>query len=209
MSDEKSQEEPTMEEILASIRRIISENDDGEAKPADEEAKAEAPAPVTEPEAPEAKEEPAPEPAPEPEPEPEPEAAEEEILELTEVVEEETPPADNAGDGDDLVVEEAPSAPEPEPVPAPVARVPDSDALVADPIAAASTAALGVLAQSLNRDSGTVGNIALGPGNTLEDLVRDMLRPMLKEWLDQNLAQLVERLVKKEIERMVRRAEDN
>jgi cell pole-organizing protein PopZ len=198
MSDEKSQEEPTMEEILASIRRIISENDDGEAK-------AEAPAPATEPEAPEAKEEPTPAPAPAPEPE----AAEEEILELTEVVEEETPPADNAGDGDDLVVEEAPSAPEPEPVPAPVARVPDSDALVADPIAAASTAALGVLAQSLNRDSGTVGNIALGPGNTLEDLVRDMLRPMLKEWLDQNLAQLVERLVKKEIERMVRRAEDN
>jgi cell pole-organizing protein PopZ len=205
MSDEKSQEEPTMEEILASIRRIISENDDGEAMPADEEAKAEAPAPATEPEAPEAKEEPTPAPAPAPEPE----AAEEEILELTEVVEEETPPADNAGDGDDLVVEEAPSAPEPEPVPAPVARVPDSDTLVADPIAAASTAALGVLAQSLNRDPGTVGNIALGPGNTLEDLVRDMLRPMLKEWLDQNLAQLVERLVKKEIERMVRRAEDN
>jgi uncharacterized protein len=40
---------------------------------------------------------------------------------------------------------------------------------------------------------------------TLEDLVRDMLRPMLKAWLDDNLPAMVERLVRAEIERVSRR----
>jgi cell pole-organizing protein PopZ len=39
---------------------------------------------------------------------------------------------------------------------------------------------------------------------TLEDLVREMLRPMLKSWLDDNLPGLVERLVRAEIERVSR-----
>jgi cell pole-organizing protein PopZ len=39
---------------------------------------------------------------------------------------------------------------------------------------------------------------------TLEDLVGEMLRPMLKDWLDENLPSLVERLVKEEIERVSR-----
>ena len=39
---------------------------------------------------------------------------------------------------------------------------------------------------------------------TLEDLVSEMLRPMLTEWLDENLPSLVERLVKEEIERVSR-----
>ena len=39
---------------------------------------------------------------------------------------------------------------------------------------------------------------------TLEDLVQDMLRPMLKTWLDQNLPGMVERLVRAEIERVSR-----
>ena len=34
MSDAKTQQEPSMEEILASIRRIISEDADGGQKPA-------------------------------------------------------------------------------------------------------------------------------------------------------------------------------
>jgi cell pole-organizing protein PopZ len=43
-------------------------------------------------------------------------------------------------------------------------------------------------------------------GPTLEDMVREELRPLLKGWLDENLPPLVERLVRTEIERMVRRA---
>jgi uncharacterized protein len=39
---------------------------------------------------------------------------------------------------------------------------------------------------------------------TLEDLVREMLRPLLKTWLDDNLPAMVERLVRAEIERVAR-----
>jgi hypothetical protein len=38
----------------------------------------------------------------------------------------------------------------------------------------------------------------------LERVMRDLLRPMLKTWLDDNLPQLVERLVRSEIERVAR-----
>jgi uncharacterized protein len=41
-------------------------------------------------------------------------------------------------------------------------------------------------------------------GRTLEDLVREMLRPMLKTWLDDNLPSMVDRLVRAEIERVSR-----
>jgi len=39
---------------------------------------------------------------------------------------------------------------------------------------------------------------------TIEDLVKEMLRPMLRTWLDENLPPLVERLVRQEIERVAR-----
>lgn len=72
MSDQEAQQEPSMEEILASIRRIISEDGDEETAAAPEEAAAEVDAPEA---------------LADPEPEPEPEVAEvaeeEEILELT------------------------------------------------------------------------------------------------------------------------------
>jgi len=38
----------------------------------------------------------------------------------------------------------------------------------------------------------------------MEDSIREMLRPMLKAWLDDNLPGIVERLVRQEIERMAR-----
>lgn len=41
-------------------------------------------------------------------------------------------------------------------------------------------------------------------GRTLDDLVKEMLRPMLKDWLDDNLPTIVERLVRAEIERVSR-----
>lgn len=42
--------------------------------------------------------------------------------------------------------------------------------------------------------------------NTLEGLVREMLRPMLKQWLDANLPSMVEGMVAKEIARITGRA---
>ena len=38
----------------------------------------------------------------------------------------------------------------------------------------------------------------------VEQTLRDLLRPMLKQWLDQNLPPIVERLVRSEIERVAR-----
>jgi cell pole-organizing protein PopZ len=47
---------------------------------------------------------------------------------------------------------------------------------------------------------------AMGPsGRNLEDIVKEMLRPMLKDWLDKNLPPLVERYVEREIVRLTRR----
>lgn len=39
---------------------------------------------------------------------------------------------------------------------------------------------------------------------TVDDLMKEMLRPMLKAWLDDNLPSLVERMVRDEIERVTR-----
>jgi cell pole-organizing protein PopZ len=44
-----------------------------------------------------------------------------------------------------------------------------------------------------------------GQSNTLESLVREMLRPMLKEWLDAKLPDLVQGMVKREIDRITGR----
>lgn len=50
-----------------------------------------------------------------------------------------------------------------------------------------------------------LSNVALGAHNmTIENMIREMLRPMLKDWLDENLPSVVEKMVEKEIERISR-----
>jgi len=44
-----------------------------------------------------------------------------------------------------------------------------------------------------------------GPGRTLEDIVIAMLRPMVKDWLDANLPAIVEEKVEEEVQRVARR----
>ncbi len=52
---------------------------------------------------------------------------------------------------------------------------------------------------------GKLSALGIGnPGLTIEAMMRDMLRPMLKEWLDENLPSVVERMVEKEIARVSR-----
>ena len=176
MSESKGQHEPSMEEILASIRRIIAEDGDQPA--------AAAPQPAA----------PAPAPAP-----PAPEAKSDEILELTEVVEEH--PAEPAP---------APDPPAPvavAPVPAPAAVDP-ADRLMSDAAAAASIAALAQINQLGSQGEKRMSDIPMGEGQrTIEDMVREMLRPLLKEWLDSNLPHLVERVVQEEVSRLVRDAQ--
>lgn len=53
-----------------------------------------------------------------------------------------------------------------------------------------------------------LGSLAVGtPGLTVEGMMREMLRPMLKEWLDEHLPAVVERMVEKEIARISRGVE--
>jgi hypothetical protein len=66
--------------------------------------------------------------------------------------------------------------------------------------AAAAFAQLGALPRERRRE----GELPLGGvDRTLEDIVRDMLRPLLQTWLDENLPGMVERLVREEIARVV------
>ena len=66
--------------------------------------------------------------------------------------------------------------------------------------AAAAFAQLG----TLPRERPTEGELPLGGvDRTLESIVRDMLRPLLQTWLDENLPGVVERLVQEEIARIV------
>jgi cell pole-organizing protein PopZ len=57
------------------------------------------------------------------------------------------------------------------------------------------------LASSFNALSTTV---MLQEGGMIEDGVKELLRPMLKQWLDDNLPAIVEKLVRAEIERVAR-----
>jgi uncharacterized protein len=227
-------QEPSMEEILASIRRIIA---DDEAKPAAEKPAAPAAAPAK-PEKPVAAA-PAPAPAPppaaaKPAPPPPPAAP--------------APAASNSQDDIDALLnglDEATSADEIRPAPLPEAEVfelTDEMAVVTPPPpqpsfqkvepeddlefteAAKAPPRQGAFEpppfesaapqpQMLSRSTvsavesafNTLAHTVLSNNaRTLEDLVKEMLRPMLKSWLDDNLPGLVERIVKAEIERVSR-----
>ncbi len=202
MTDQTAQE-PTMEEILASIRRIISEDD----APA-EAAPAPAPAVV------------------EPEPSPammdltpsvvEPAQSDEDVLELTDRYE--APAAETIGDLDVTAPEEPVSyaapepapAPEPEPFPAAFAEpapapAPAYDSLVGDSAAASAASAFAGLTAALKKPE-PLDVPTGGVGPTIDDLARALLKPMLKEWLDANLPGIVDAAVRKEVERIARSA---
>jgi uncharacterized protein len=186
MSDAKGQHEPSMEEILASIRRIIAE--DGDASPAAASAPAAGPAPA---------------PSAAAAPMPPPRAPVDEVLELTEVVEED---GSVVKFGAKQQPQPGPPPPETEPIfeldPEAPAPEEDEETRLLSPKAADASAAS--LSQLLSRER---DELPLGAhGRTLEDIVRELLRPLLKTWLDDNLPPLVERLVQDEIRRLVRDA---
>lgn len=191
MSEPTSQE-PTMEEILASIRRIISEDE----VPAEEGAAE----PEAEPE-PEAKAELDSEPMEEPEPElvatpasvPAPVFDDEDdILDLTEPYK--APEPAPVFQSDDLDAYAPPPPPTAAPVRAP--KVVIEEAIVSHVAEAAAASAFGHLAQTIAMP---------GHGRTLEDVVRELLRPMLKTWLDENLPTIVQATVDEEVSRISRR----
>ncbi len=76
--------------------------------------------------------------------------------------------------------------------------------LVAPDAAAAAASSVGTLLRTLMNEREQVHVYRGGP--TIEDLVREEVRGLLKQWLDANLPPMVERLVRSEIERVVGRA---
>ncbi len=94
------------------------------------------------------------------------------------------------------------AAPEP-PVTAPPESQP-AQALVGPAAAAATATSVDGLIRALAASRTT--HVYRG-GPTIEDLVREELRVLLKGWLEDNLPQLVERLVRAEIEKLVGRVD--
>jgi cell pole-organizing protein PopZ len=188
MNDPKNANDPSMDDILASIRKIIS----------DDEARAQAS--VQHPGRP----------AVTPSGGPRLNAGGDDVLLLTDLIEEPKPGA--AGD----------AAPPPIPLPRidPVraAEMPQpsfepdrSDAgLIGGGAAASASSAFSRLSQAVDDSVARSAAPEPGPmvgnnGKTVEELVKETLRPMLKEWLDRNLPTLVERYVEREIARLTRR----
>ncbi|MCP1557467.1 UNVERIFIED_ORG: cell pole-organizing protein PopZ [Methylobacterium sp. SuP10 SLI 274] len=185
-------QEPSMEEILASIRRIIADDQ------APKTVEAEAP--------------PAPAPALPPD---------DDVLDLAEVAEPVRKPEPVAFDIPEIDFRMPDFDPEPEPdfeppaaakpdpfdfapEPPPAPRVTDRvrtavEEEVTERLVSSSTG------ESVGQNFQLLAHTVLSQNaRTLEDLVKDMLRPMLKSWLDENLPHMVERLVRIEIERVAR-----
>lgn len=198
--------DPSMEDILASIRRILNEE---EPKPASDvleltpsmradplPAAPVLPAAAAEPANTVPPEHPAPEPPP-------PAAFSRAPLPSAQPAPEIVPPPDTA------------QAPEPPSAPVPATRLTEHEkprepvaasepppVLIAPAAAAAAAASMGELVRRL----ATTQHVPVARGGpTIEDIVRDEIRLLLKAWLDENLPRVVERLVQAEIERVVGR----
>jgi len=174
--------EPSMEDILASIRRIISE---------EQEAEFQEPAPsplqsvldITERHV-----------SSTPYPEPLSEVAGDDGISVR----------DEAFGAEPPLARPAESLERP---PAPLGAVPRPSQAFAQPCERNPGEALmsRMTEASVSDSFGRLGAIrAASQPQTVEDLMKEMLRPMLKAWLDDNLPALVERLVKAEIERVAR-----
>jgi cell pole-organizing protein PopZ len=207
--------EPSMDEILSSIRQIIADDDASAVRK-----------PAVPPPAPPRSFAPVP-PRPEPVAEPEPEAfalSAEQILRDTaaddesgpgmsfsELIGNETQPV-GLVDPDDIAFDTAPEpAPAPRPAPAyerPRAAAVSHAAPLPDPRLTSDMAEqlLEPSTQSvIGRSFSKLSNMStVGSNVTIEEMMRDMLRPMLKEWLDENLPSMVERMVEQEIARVSR-----
>jgi len=213
--------EPSMEEILASIRRIIADDDSnkpsGKAAEAAKAAPARPAAVAARPPAPAARPATTARPTPPPVPPADAPGMNQDDIDAMLAgldTEAEQKPANGTKptNGEILDLTESMAAPA-----APVAPEPpgsfrgidtQSDVMFKEPaerprvdrslLSASTSAAVDSAFNTLSE------SILVQNARTLEDLVREMLRPMLKAWLDDNLPGLVERMVRAEIERVSR-----
>jgi cell pole-organizing protein PopZ len=193
MPTPSAQQEPTMEEILASIRRIISEDADPAKAPAPTAGAgardsdvleltnvvhddgtvgaASEPAPIPEP----PRRRTAPPPPPRHEPEHREPAPEPRVSRRAPAPE----PRHMRNQSDlDMVEKE------------------ERDTVLSTQASSAVSNAFGMLTRERE--------VAVGGGTTLEDIVAQMMKPMLAAWLDEHLPEIVERVVQQEVERAAR-----
>ena len=183
VQDANATTEPSMEEILASIRRIIADEKD---TPADVVAEAETPAKedvleLTQ--------------------------MVQDDGSVVNVKDDPMPVFEPVA----AAPEPAYVAPPPPPPIPPVLEKQDADALLSSMATSAATSSLAALASTvqMERKASFPGFTPLGDGaKSLEDIVMDLMRPMLKDWLDSNLPPIVERIVQKEVERIARRVQE-
>jgi uncharacterized protein len=205
--------EPSMEEILASIRRIIADDSLGTKK---DETPASAPLPPPPPRAPVAPAATVAVEAMEADPD-------SDVLDLAEVGTLAGPESDDMmiGLAEDVIKDDPPVdmedpeieawPPVPEPLAAPMAVMtpppPPAPPAPSRPAAALSDPIISVETSGMvsNAFAHLARNTPMpAPGRSLEDIVAEMLRPMLREWMDSHLPGIVERLVRAEIERVAR-----
>lgn len=213
MAGNKPEQEPSIEEILASIRQIISDDEEprqaGEIEtPKDEKFEI----PVYQPE-------------PKREEEPRPSFAE--VLELTNEIRDGEEKVLSYGEEDRFTIPVAEYTPPPEPparksdLDLSVSEAParksnldlsasqgDIDSLFTAPAAAATTEAFSRLVGNIPVERAENRTLYADGRITLEDITKDLLRPMLRQWIDDNVPRIVERLVEKELEKLSRQARD-
>ena len=183
MSDSRSaNNDPSMDDILASIRKIIS----------DDEARAQANRQQGN------NQRAASQPSDHP-------ASASDVLLLTDLIEDAKPGVDEPPIPLPRI-DPAHATEMPQPSVEPRAE----QSLIGPAVAGAATSAFARLNQAVQDSvpppaAPDPGPAMSGNGKTVEDLVKEMLRPMLKEWLDRNLPPMVERYVEREIVRLTRR----
>jgi cell pole-organizing protein PopZ len=206
-----AENDPSMDDILASIRKIISDDEaraqvSGSAAPAAPPANA----PIDFRSA---------------GPRTAGNGSREDVLLLTDLIEEPTlatvqpepvPPTPIPLQRIDPVsASEMPQPPfETEPAPRPTPTPSFDQPLAGSSVAGAASSAFDRLNQVVEERNAAAPTVASSPtpaialgagGKTIEDLVKEMLRPMLKEWIDRSLPPMVEQLVEREIARLTRR----
>lgn len=178
------EQEPSMEEILQSIRSIIAEED----KPANDSG-----SDILE------LTEMVEEPTPMPEPVDVLASIDDMMAAATPapVIAEAPPPPPPAAP-----VAAAPAVASPSPQPTAPAPTP-ANQLLSQQAATAAASTLHRFAQSLEKPiAGITPSANFRGGYTVEDLMIETLKPMLKEWLDANLPVIVERIVEREVKKL-------
>ncbi len=213
MAGTQPDQEPSIEEILASIRQIISDDDDKrEAGDIEVPKEEKFEIPVYQ---------------PEPEPEEQPRESFAEILELTNEVTDDEEKVFNYDDdkfniplADLGPVEEDKSRNSDLDLSAEddnysrksdldlSASADEIDALFTAPVANATADAFSRLIGNIPVEREENERLYADGRITLEDIAKDLMRPMLRQWIDDNVPRLVERLVQKEIEKITRQLKD-